>query len=383
MTEDTRIAHGLGLDPVAADWPALRDEDAERVLQHYPQLGALREMDWHSPRPFSAAARVHAQHATVIVKRHHRLVREASWLEEEHAFVRHLHSRGAPVVAPLRTLDGRSALTLDDWTYEVLPIAPGHDLYRDALSWTPFLSLPHARSAGSALAALHRAAADYSAGQRQTPVLLANLRLFSQADPLAAIDAELANRPALAAYLANQDWRRTLNELHLPYHRVLYPMLARQPSLWTHNDWHASNLLWQADRADAEVASVLDFGLSDRTFALFDLATAIERNCVPWLDLDSGGKASADLDAVDALLAGYEHVHPLGRDQLQTLAVLLPLVHADFALSEIDYFEGVVGSRPSADIAYHAFLIGHSQWFDDAEGARLLAHIRRLAQART
>ena len=57
-------------------------------------------------------------------------------------------------------------------------------------------------------------------------------------------------------------------------------------------------------------------------------------------------------------------------------------MHADFALAEVDYFEGIVGSRASADIAYHAFLVGHARWFGDSEGTRLLAHLDRLARTR-
>ena len=211
-------------------------------------------------------------------------------------------------------------------------------------------------------------------------MLVSNLRIFRQHDPLQAIERALPRQPALARYLAGQDWRRTLAELHLPWHRELLPLLAGQPALWTHNDWHASNLLWRAEGGSAEVESVLDFGLSDLTFALFDLATALERNCVPWLELDDGGRAPADLDAVDALLAGYTSQRPLDRNDLFTLKALLPLVHADFALAEVDYFEGIVGSRASADIAYHAFLVGHARWFGDNEGARLLAHLDRLAR---
>ena len=127
------------------------------------------------------------------------------------------------------------------------------------------------------------------------------------------------------------------------------------------------------------MVSVLDFGLSDRSFALFDLATAIERNLVPWLELDQGRAAVADLDALDALLQGYTSVRPLGRDDLLALAALLPMVHADFALSEVIYFHGILGSAESAALAYDNYLIGHTRWFLDAEGQRLLKHIRLLA----
>ena len=382
MTDSTRIGHGMGQEPVVADWPALRQEDVEQLLAHYPQLSELQQISWHSPRPFSAAARVHTTQGAFFVKRHHRSVREAAWLHEEHRFIRYLLGRGAPLVAPLDNAAGHSALTLGEWTYEVLPQAPGQDVYRDALSWTAFHSLTHARSAGAALASLHRAAEGYSAGRRQTPVLLANLHLFSQTDPLQAINQAAAQQPALASYLAEHDWRRTLEELHLPFHRQLLPLLAQQQPLWTHNDWHASNLLWTDDQPSAQVVSILDFGMSDQTFALFDLATALERNCIPWLELDSGGRAPADLDAVDALLAGYESVRALSASDLRTLVALLPVVHVDFALSEIDYFNGIVGSREGADLAYHAFLVGHTEWFLRAEGERLLEHLRALSRRR-
>lgn len=380
MSAAAHIGHGLGLEPVSSDWPALQQVDVEQVLAYFPQLLGASSIDWHSPRPFAAAARVVCAQGAFFIKRHHRRVREASWLLEEHRFVEHLAERGAAVVQPLRGSTGSTVLALGDWTYEVLPAAHGHDLYRDALSWTPFLSTGHAHSAGQALAALHRAAEGFEAPQRATPVLLANLHLFAKHDPLAAISGAVRAQPALADYLAAQDWQRTLQELHLPFHRELLPRLAQQQALWTHNDWHASNLLWRDDSATAEVASVLDFGLSDRTFALFDLATALERNCVPWLELDHGGRAAADLDGVDALLAGYASVRPLSRDDLLTLVALLPVLHVDFALSEIAYFHGIVGSRASADVAYHAFLVGHTEWFRRAEGVRLLDHLRALAR---
>lgn len=365
-------AHGMGLEPAPPDWPRLTQDDVERLLRRYPQLGPAQAIAWHSPRPFSAAARVATAGGEVIVKRHHRRVREPAWLDEEHRFVRHLHGRGAPVVPPLRDRDGQSAVGDGAWTYEVLPLAAGDDRYRDALSWTPFASTAHAGAAGAALAALHRAAAGHDEGPRRTPVLLAHLRLFAQPDPLRAIAAQAERQPPLARALAGRAWGRDIGDALLPFHRELLPHLPRQQPLWTHNDLHASNLLWRGDA----VATVLDFGLADRTFALFDLATAIERNCVPWLQLGAGGAVVADLDAAGALLAGYHGVRPLERGDLRALAALLPVVHGDFALSELVYFDDVIGSRASADLAY-AYLIDHARWFQDAEGARLLAHLRQ------
>ncbi|MBA6116764.1 aminoglycoside phosphotransferase family protein [Pseudomonas putida] len=382
MTEPSRIAHGMGLQPVQADWPALSQADVEDVLQHFPRIGAVEPLHWHSPRPFSAAAQVRTQQGELFVKRHHRSVRQPAWLLEEHRFVQYLKQRGAPVVTPLLDRNDSSVVALGEWTYEVLPLAQGRDLYRDALSWTPFLTLQHAHAAGAALARLHQAAEGFAAPARRTPVLVANLRLLGDSAPLASIENALAQRPALGHYLAGKDWQQALGELYLPHHRALLPLLKHQPALWTHNDWHASNLLWTEPGSKEQVQSILDFGLSDLTFALFDLATAVERNCIPWLELDTGGRAAADLDAVDALLAGYHSQRPLTHADLLTLKALLPLVHVDFALAEIDYFQGIVESRSNADIAYHQFLIGHGQWFGDSEGVRLLGHLDRIARTR-
>jgi Ser/Thr protein kinase RdoA (MazF antagonist) len=374
-----RISHGMGLESVEADWPALTEAEVAALLTDFPHAGAGARLSWHSPRPFSAAALVESASGTLFVKRHHPSVRTADWLAEEHAFLDHLARRGAPVARVLRDGQGRSAIERDGWTYEVHQKAEGLDLYRDALSWTPFQHNAHAFAAGAALAQLHRAAAGFKAPSRRADVLLSNLKLFGAPDPLAAIEAILPQAPALADYLQARPWKETLSELHLPLQRSLLPYLQRQPALWTHNDWHTSNLLWSESGPQARVVSVLDFGLSDRSFALFDLATAIERNLVPWLELDQGRPAEADLDALDTLLDGYASVRPLRRDDLLALAALLPLVHADFALSEVIYFHGILGSAESASLAYDNYLIGHTRWFLGSEGQRLLDHIRQLA----
>ncbi|KAA6175616.1 MULTISPECIES: phosphotransferase [Pseudomonas] len=365
-----RTAHGLSLEPVVADWPALHESDIEQLLRDYPQLGPLHSLHWHSPRPFSAAGLITTRDATLFIKRHHRQVRQAAWLEEEHRLIAHLHHQGAPVAALVPNRQGATATAQGEWTYEVHHLAEGLDLYRDALSWSPFQNHTHALAAGQALARLHQAAAHYDAPRRHTQVLLANARLIEQSAPLEAI----ANLNS--AYLADKDWQVQLSELMLPWHRALHPLLAEQPPLWTHNDWHASNLLWASE---GSVSSVLDFGLADRTFALFDLATAIERNAVPWLELDTGGVARADLDSVDALLTGYHQARPLSAKDLHTLSALLPLVHVDFALSEVAYYQDVVGSTASADVAYYAYLLGHLRWFAGPQGQRLLDHIRRTS----
>jgi Ser/Thr protein kinase RdoA (MazF antagonist) len=147
----------------------------------------------------------------------------------------------------------------------------------------------------------------------------------------------------------------------------------RCPPLWTHNDWHPSNLLWASD---GSVETIFDFGLADRTCAVHDIATAIERTAIRWLELGQGADDTiADPEAALALLAGYATILPLSRADTTTVVRLLPLVHLEFALSEIDYFTGVVADTASAAMAWDDYLVGHADWFLSAPGQDFLRRI--------
>ena len=54
----------------------------------------------------------------------------------------------------------------------------------------------------------------------------------------------------------------------------------------------------------------------------------------------------------------------LGNQERTVLAELLPVVHLEYALSEIEYFADVVRSAPNADLSYETYLIGHTRWFE-------------------
>lgn len=364
--------HGLdtGLEPPA--WPPIAPAEAEAVLVRFPAAGRLVALRWHSPRPFSAAALVEAGGGGLLLKRHHRRLRPPEALAEEHRFVGHLRAAGVPVPDILSADDGTTAVSDREWTFELHRRAPGLDLYRDRPSWTPFLSRQHAHAAGAALARLHRAARDYAARARPPRPLVASLTILSAPDPLAAAEAFVAARPALAAFLSDRPWRRGLERLFATWGDGLAARLAARPPLWTHGDWHPSNLLWGADDA---VRTVLDFGLADRTCALHDLALAIERGAVRWLEMGRGPDGLADTQAALALVAGYRSVLPLSADDLLTLAHLLPLVHVEFALSEIDYFHGLLARPDQALVAWRDYLLGHAAWFATPAGRDLLARV--------
>lgn len=375
------LSHGMNADAVISDWPALTSAEVARVLLHYPQAGTPKRLIWHSPRPFSAGCVMTTSTMDVFVKRHHVSVRDVAGLSEEHGFINHLRSRGIAVSEVLTTADGATAFTDDHWTYEVHGVASGVDLYRDAVSWTPFSSSVHAHEAGKALARLHLAAQDYAAPARKARTLVSSFTIFSQPDPLPALQRYIERYPAIADYLKERDWRGEAAGTLLPFHARLLPYLDELTPLWTHNDWHASNLLWTDRSAAAGVETILDFGLSDRTCALHDLATAIERNVIEWLTIQEGKTDAVHPGLLDALLDGYHLVLPLSSRQWRALAALLPLVHAEFALAELAYFHGITRSANNAALAYDAYYLGHAAWFNSTAGRALLARITARAEA--
>ena len=371
VTDDLRV-HGMGRELVAPDWPPLRLPEVAEVLAGYGL--EAQQVRWSSPRPLSAAALVQTDQGTVFVKRHAAAVRTPADLAHEHAFADHLAQQGIPVPAVLADTAGRRAVASQDWTWEVHAQGRGDDVYRDVLSWEPLRSTAHAVATGAMLARIALAAADFAAPGRPTELLVSRLSAVMAPDLVEALTAQVAQQPRLQAALAGRDWQADVTRDLVPWHRLLLPHLASLPSAWTHGDGHASNLLWRGD----EVTDVLDLGLSDRTTPLLDLATAIERHCVSWLD----PSPAALPDQVDGLLAGWHGVRPFGDGEQDALAALLPLVHVGFALSELAYFHGVTRSADNAELAYDGYLLGHARWFGSPPGTALLDRVRTWRSAR-
>jgi Ser/Thr protein kinase RdoA (MazF antagonist) len=416
------LVHGLDGQAAEPDWPPLVVDELRALAQHHCALRGPIEVLWRSPRPFSAAARVQTERGEVFVKRHDVRVRDVQALREEHRFIAHLQARGMPVPRVLAADGGEdaqanaagggdvrpdptavTAITIGRWTYEVHALAPGVDAYRDTHSWVPARSGAHAQALGRALAQLHLAAQGYEAPARAVRPLIGGFGIIG-ANPLdVALARYLALRPALSAFLDEYGLRvsgdarpepdvergdrdgilATLG----PWHAALAPLLPELPALWVHNDWHASNVFW-TDRSDqAQVRAVIDFGLCNLGCAVADLATALERNTIAWLDLPPGPPASAeaagetvpDIGRVPlaiALLEGYTSVRALSVAERHALPVLMGLAHVEFALSEADYFYGIIGNPANARLACPGFLVGHVRWFESRHGRDYLAAVR-------
>jgi Ser/Thr protein kinase RdoA (MazF antagonist) len=359
----TAKAHGMDGTLVEADWLPLTLVEVRALLVDLPNCGEPIEILSVSPRPFSAASVVATRTGRVFIKRHHRTVRDREGLLEEHRFMKHLREHGAPVPRVFAASSGETAMERGEWTYEVHEAPAGVDIYEDALSWTPFRSIAHARSAGEALARLHLVAQGFDAPRRKTQPLVAGFTIFAADDPGAAMERYLAARPALAHAAVTRASCDESLELLAPY--------------------HASNLLWSDAGDDAQAVAIIDFGLADRTNAMHDLAQAIERNIVEWLELmqDStrGEDVRVHIDHLHALLDGYEQVRPLTDAEAAALAPMTALCHAEFALTEADYFIGVLHSEDEARVALIDYLIGHARWFRGAGDHKLLDAIRRWA----
>lgn len=381
-TSETVKAHGLDGTLVAPDWPPLTYEEVRLVLDAYGKFHQPYNILSASPRPLSAASIIATRHGKVFLKRHARTVRDAEGLREEHRFMAYLSDRGAPVPRVVPTKFGETALEMNGSTYEVHELAAGIDVYEDAISWTPFRRAGHARAAGAMMARLHLAAQGFDAAPRKKRPLVAGFTIYAAGDPAAEMERYVRARPAVGAYVAQRTCVEDALALLAPFQQELLPCLPSLAPLWTHNDFHPSNLFWSGTDAYAQATAVIDFGLCDRTNAVHDLAHAIERSIVEWLVLVNNPSrpecVPKHTDHLWAMLEGYVSVRPLSRSEAAALAPMLALCHAEFALSETDYFLSVLHSEEKAYLACEGYLVSHARWWR-GPGAALLASLRGWA----
>ena len=383
----TQKVHGMDGRLVEPDWPPLTLEELRNLLAQFPSLGEPLKIVTESPRPLSAAGVVSTRGGNVFIKRHHHTVRDREGLCEEHALMTHLLNAKASVPRVIASAEGETAIEIGEWTYEVHEIPPGIDLYEDAISWTPFRTAPHTFSAGQALAHLHLAAEGFNAPRRKPQPLVAGFTIYAEQDACAAMADYLAERPVLAENQAVRACCEEALELLEPFHARLRPLLPSLGSLWTHNDLHCSNLLWDSAADEAQATAIIDFGLADRTNAVHDIANAIERNIVEWLQLvaDPAHPENVDVhfDHLEAMLTGYDSVRSLSDEEASALAPMTALCHTEFALSEAEYFLGVLHAAERAPMAYDGWLVGHAQWFHSRAGKKLLNAIDKWAVERS
>jgi Ser/Thr protein kinase RdoA (MazF antagonist) len=374
------LVHGPGRYQVPPEWAPLTEEEVGALLVSYLpsvdfQLSPVK-ISWRSPRSQSSAALVATGASTLFVKRHHQSVRSANDLYVEHAFAEHLNAAGEQVPRVMAALNGATAVEQGGYIYEVHELLAGTDLYRDAISWSPFESPVHARSAGTALARLHLAARRFLLPPRLPGVLMNSSALVAASNPEVALRHLMNLRPELANAPVARALPEDFERYHLDAVNSVSPFLAVLEPQWGHGDWHPSNLAWSSSDSEANVVGVFDLGLANRTFAMHDLALAIERSTIDWLDLAGHDEVGIDFAALDSLLDGYVEVTPLRAYEEQALIGLLPVVHIEYALSEVEYYASIVGNQESAELVYDGYFVGHTKWFREGAGVALLDHLR-------
>jgi len=279
----TAMAHGMDGRLVKSDWAPLTLAEVRELLSKFPECEDPVEILSVSPRPFSAASVVRTRSGRVFVKRHHRTVRDAEGLLEEHRFMKHLLAHDAKVPRVFANSSGETAIELGEWTYEVHETPEGVDLYCEAISWTPFRTTVHARSAGRALARLHRAAEGFDSARRKPRPLVASFTIFTNKNASTAMESYLTAHPTLVGNTMVRKCCDEALELLAPFHEELRPLLPALRPVWTHNDLHASNLLWSDATKNAQATAIIDFGLADRTDAVHDLALRPPGSVACWL----------------------------------------------------------------------------------------------------
>jgi len=387
-SDEEILVHGLGRHQVPPEWPPLTDNEVAALLASYLpsvefQLSPVT-ISRRSPRTQSSAALVETGAGTLFVRRHHQSVRSANDLYVEHAFAEHLNAEGQQLPRVLAALDGTAVAERGEYVYEVHELPAGADPYRDAVSRSRFQSPVHARSAGAALARFHLAARRFLLPPRLPGVLMNSSALVAASNPEVALRHLMNLRPELAKAPVARALPEDFEHYHLEAVNNVSPFLAVLEPQWGHGDWHPSNLAWSSSDLEARVVGVFDLGLANRTFAMHDLALAIERASIDWLGLAGDGLVGIDLQALDSLLDGYVEVTPLRAYEEQALIGLLPVVHIEYALSEVEYYAGVVGDQASAELVYDHDFLGHTKWFREPAGVAVLDHLRaRFATSST
>lgn len=183
----------------------------------------------------------------------------------------------------------------------------------------------------------------------------------------------------MSRYFADKNLDAVFLERVSQTHHKIKHILQQTTKIWTHNDLHASNLFWSAQSADANITAVIDFGLSDRNSALYDLAVTIERNFIDWLALEHTSQINIDEAGLSAFLQAYfAEIHP--QQDFSILPELLKIVHLDFAFSELEYFVGITQNLKHADAAYYDWIVGHVNWFFAEQGQQFTQTFTRLIQ---
>ncbi len=390
------LVHGMQGECVEASWPPIVASDIKLLLesqamwnQFHTDSDFKKSFDdevvilWTSPRPMSGAVIALLGEKKVFVKRHHISVRSMEDMHLEHGFIKHLSANGIRVPYFYANAGQETVFLQGQFIYELSEVLSGVDLYQDRPSWSSYLSLQQAYNAGQALARLHDVAENFKAPERKFNVLQNSSTVIMADDPLAKLEVLLSSVPAVSHGIIEQagslkSFLKAFTNTHLWYIEKLATYKNSISLHYIHGDWHPSNMTWTSVAEDAAVENIFDFGLSNLSFFQHDIAIAIERAFVDWLDLKGLGAITCDLEGVGIFLSGYDSLRKLSLWDLELIADLMPICHFEYALSEVGYFSSVLKQPDNAALAYDSYLFDHSEFFRTKAGVELSCYIRKF-----
>lgn len=352
-------------------WPEWTEEELRLALPFWPEVGDLVEVIRPGGRPLTSSALIRTTTGQWFVKRRHPMTRPWEALVAEHAMVEHLRENGIPTPALARTAEGGTAKELNGSLVEIQALADGDDLYLGRHTWQPFLKRAHAVEVGRMLRRIHTVLASYAASE---PV--EHWGIPSAAFGLACADdlaGTIMAKPGLAEFLASRpEWQKELESISPSLERVR-DWGATTPRQRIHGDPQANNHLFEGD----QVASVIDFHLATEAPALVDLAIAIDRNGLLWLEILGDRPDAYDLDGIAGLLEGYG---PLTAEERNVLPDLLAVCQVDFALDLMSYYMTLEQSLPRATWCWEAYLLAHTHWHASDHGQRFRQQLIALLE---
>ena len=357
--------------------PMELDEIKKIVSDHYPEAGIPERKLGDGSRPYSASSLFQSCSGQYFLKKRNKAWRSRGDIFWKHSIIEHLCSKGFPTPPLVLNGGGETLTETCDHYYELFHRAEGEDIYHDYHSWMPFIESGHATSAGEALARFHLALEDYDKSGRPRPgtiiekPMTARFDMAFSPDLPAALACRIAESPVLSAFFDGKRGKADLLPLLLPFQQDM-PACRDEIRPWiTHGDWHANNLFFRGGR----VSSVIDFHLTDLSFRLYDLAVALDRNCIRWLDIQDGRNDAVRFDLIGLFLDGYNSVFPIDEDELKFLSILLPVHQLDLAVSNIEYYFGFEQNRARADWVYDVYLTGHLSFYQKSAGREIIEFI--------
>lgn len=369
------------LDVVRPILEPMSDRELAAVTEHYPAAGSYRMRLHDSGRPYSAGTLIETTGGRHFLKKRACGFRPRSDILWRHRVIEHLAAREIPTPRLIANADGETLTEREGFCYELFEAAIGDDIYRAFHSWMPPTRREHARAAGEMLGRVHAALRDFPLdgvtppGTSPATPMSARFDLARSPDLVAAVEARIAASAALADFFSGVRWKEEIAALYTDAHRELRRRLPGVAPEVTHGDWHVNNLFFDGNR----VSSVIDFHLCDVSFRLYDLAVALDRNGIRWLDILDGDPEAVSYDVLEELLHGYRSVLPLSLVEAELLSVLLPVHQLDLALSNVEYYLVHERKRERAECAYHVYLRDHARYFHTAAGQRIVSFLRHAA----